>query len=250
MGRTARSEAAGGESDTEVRARSERLRAAVQAAGGNSRVAAKAGIPLGTLNNYIAGREMRVGPMIALAAACDVTLAWLATGRDDDGTAPAVTGYEGTGELRYGSETLRPVRYFHARPEAGAGYVVDQWEGYEVVAFSDHFLRSVIGAWNKDIFMVRVNGDSMSPSIENGDTVFVDPTPETLREDVYLMSMQEMFIVKRLLIRSPDSFTISSDNTAFRSFDVPASQVAWAGADCLADLRIIGRVLGKIHMGL
>ncbi|NHN83864.1 peptidase [Acetobacter musti] len=233
------------DNDTEVRKRSERLRVIVQAAGGNSRVAARANIPLGTLNNYIAGREMRVGPMIALADACDVSLDWLATGREKmDGNAVTATAMTSV------AEEMRSIRYFHAEPQAGVGSMVDQWEGCEFVFFSDYFLRSVIGVWNNNVFMVRVSGDSMRPSIENGDTIFVDPTLETLREDVYVMTMQDMFIVKRLLIRSPESFTISSDNSAFRSFDVPSSSVAWAGSGVDADLKIIGRVLGRIHLGL
>ncbi|WP_173576606.1 LexA family transcriptional regulator [Acetobacter fallax] len=245
MGRHARLELDGlseGDDD-DVRKRSGRLRAAVHAAGGNNRVATRANIPLGTLNNYIAGREMRVGPMIALADACNVSLDWLATGREMAAGVMADAAVSG-------ADGMRPVRYFHAEPQAGAGSMVEQWEGYEVVMFSDYFIRSVIGAWNNNVFMVKVSGDSMRPSIENGDTVFVDPTPETLREDVYVMTMQDMFIVKRLLIRSPDSFTISSDNSAFRSFDVPSSSVAWAGSGMDADLRIVGRVTGRIHLGL
>ncbi|MBB3882018.1 S24 family peptidase [Acetobacter oeni] len=187
--------------------------------------------------------------MIALAEACAVSLDWLATGREasDDNAMITVSDIAEMSD----ESGLRPVRYFHAEPQAGAGSMVDQWEGYEVVTFSDYFIRSVLGVWNSNVFMVKVSGDSMRPSIENGDTIFVDPTPETLREDVYVMTMQDMFIVKRLLIRSSDSFTISSDNSAFRSFDVPSSSVAWAAADeGGADLRIVGRVLGRIHLGL
>jgi hypothetical protein len=37
---------------------------------------------LGTLNRYIAGRDMKASAMIRLARACDVSLDWLASGRD------------------------------------------------------------------------------------------------------------------------------------------------------------------------
>ena len=58
-----------------------RLKAAVKAAGGNTVVAKRAGIPLGSLNNYFQGREMRAQALIALSEACGVTLEWLGTGR-------------------------------------------------------------------------------------------------------------------------------------------------------------------------
>lgn len=61
--------------------RLDRLKAAVKAAGGNAVVAKKSGVPLGSLNNYFGGREMKVPAMIALADACGVTVEWLAAGR-------------------------------------------------------------------------------------------------------------------------------------------------------------------------
>ena len=61
--------------------RTERLRTAVETAGRNKAVATRAGIHVGTLNNYLAGREMRADNLVALADACGVTVEWLATGR-------------------------------------------------------------------------------------------------------------------------------------------------------------------------
>lgn len=63
------------------KARAERLRLAVKSAGGNLAVAARAHVPVGTLNNYLAGRDPKVGAFVALAAACSVSLEWLATGQ-------------------------------------------------------------------------------------------------------------------------------------------------------------------------
>ena len=61
--------------------RAARLKDAVRHAGGNAAVAKRAGISLGTLNNYIAGRDMKTSFMVALADACGVNIAWLAAGR-------------------------------------------------------------------------------------------------------------------------------------------------------------------------
>ncbi|MDE2580108.1 MAG: helix-turn-helix transcriptional regulator [Rhodospirillales bacterium] len=67
--------------NSEISERAARLREAVGRAGGNKAVAARSGVPVGTLNNYLAGRDMKVGAMIALAHATHVNLEWLATGR-------------------------------------------------------------------------------------------------------------------------------------------------------------------------
>lgn len=58
-----------------------RLRQAVKLGGGNKAVSAKSGIPLRTLANLLDGQEMKVGQLVRLAAACQVSLDWLATGR-------------------------------------------------------------------------------------------------------------------------------------------------------------------------
>jgi transcriptional regulator with XRE-family HTH domain len=63
-----------------VEERRARLRLALKSAGGNSEVARRAGIPLGSLNEYVAGREPRLVYAAALAKACNVSLEWLATG--------------------------------------------------------------------------------------------------------------------------------------------------------------------------
>lgn len=64
---------------------SERLRSAIRAAGGNQAVATRARVPLASLNNYLAGREMRVEAAKRLAHACGVTVEWLISG---DRSAP------------------------------------------------------------------------------------------------------------------------------------------------------------------
>jgi transcriptional regulator with XRE-family HTH domain len=64
------------------RATAIRLHEAVRAAGGNLAVARRSGVPLATVNNYVRGRNgMKIEPLSALAAACNVSLEWLVSGR-------------------------------------------------------------------------------------------------------------------------------------------------------------------------
>ncbi len=60
--------------------RTSRLREAVKRAGGTRVVAERAGVPFGTLSNYLSGREMRATAMSQIAHACQVNLDWLARG--------------------------------------------------------------------------------------------------------------------------------------------------------------------------
>lgn len=69
------------DANPELLDRAARLRQAVKAAGGNKAVARRAGMPVGTLNNYLTGRDMKAAALVALADVCHVTVDWLATGR-------------------------------------------------------------------------------------------------------------------------------------------------------------------------
>lgn len=67
--------------NSDTAARTSRLRQAVDAAGRNKAVAKRAALSVGTLNNYLRGRDMPTNNLVALADACGVTIEWLATGR-------------------------------------------------------------------------------------------------------------------------------------------------------------------------
>jgi hypothetical protein len=58
----------------------ERLRQAVTAAGGPSRVSRLSGVPLRTLGNYLKGRPAKITAIVAIAHVCKVSVEWLATG--------------------------------------------------------------------------------------------------------------------------------------------------------------------------
>ncbi len=66
--------------NSELRDRAERLKLAVSEAGGPTAVARHLQMHLGTLNNYLGGRDMKASALVALARGTGVTLEWLATG--------------------------------------------------------------------------------------------------------------------------------------------------------------------------
>lgn len=51
------------------------------AAQGASAVSHRAQMPLPTLSNYMKGRDMKASALVKLAAACNVSIEWLATGQ-------------------------------------------------------------------------------------------------------------------------------------------------------------------------
>ncbi len=65
----------------EIVVRTERLRQAINLAGGATAVARKISMAPTTINNYLAGRDMKASALAALADACGVSIEWLAVGR-------------------------------------------------------------------------------------------------------------------------------------------------------------------------
>lgn len=57
-----------------------RFRSAIKRAGGIQVVAKIAGVPKGTINNLLRGTDIRISNAYAIAAACHVSMDWLATG--------------------------------------------------------------------------------------------------------------------------------------------------------------------------
>jgi hypothetical protein len=76
--------------ETDILAIASRIRLMAKKVGGNQHMARQTGIPLGTLNNYIAGSN-RVPFFVAfaIAKAANVSLHWLATG-EETSTLPAI----------------------------------------------------------------------------------------------------------------------------------------------------------------
>ena len=89
--------------------RSSRLRVAVTRSGGVTAVSRISGIAATTIQNYTAGRDLKVGALVALARACNVSLEWLATGYGTMDSRNEVTANCFTS---FGSSLGEPVNFF------------------------------------------------------------------------------------------------------------------------------------------
>lgn len=88
----------------------ERLKQAVNRSGGATAVSRMSGVALSTLNDYLKGKEARFSRVTALAKACEVSLDWLATGRDNPSATVDTTG--GKLESSFGEALSQPANFF------------------------------------------------------------------------------------------------------------------------------------------
>ncbi|KTE17435.1 helix-turn-helix transcriptional regulator [Sphingopyxis sp. H115] len=115
---------------------------------------------------------------------------------------------------------------------AGAGASVDGEPVEGEVAFDPRWLRE-LGADPRALSIIRVEGDSMAPTLDDGDDILVDGSDAAarLRDGIYVLRMDDVLMVKRVA-RAPGQGRISviSDNPHYRSWDdLPMGAVQLVG---------------------
>jgi len=115
---------------------------------------------------------------------------------------------------------------------AGAGASIDGEAVEGEVAFDPKWLRD-LGADPRALSIIRVEGDSMAPTLDDGDDILVDggDAAARLRDGIYVLRMDDVLMVKRVA-RAPGQGRISviSDNPHYRSWDdLPMTSVQLVG---------------------
>ena len=118
---------------------------------------------------------------------------------------------------------------------AGGGALggVEREQGH--IAFDPAWLRSIAADANR-LSLIRVEGDSMAPTLADGDEILVDrgDGAERLRDGIYVLRIEEALVVKRVAPNpAAPTLSIRSDNEAYPGWP-----------DCKADsVDIVGRVV-------
>lgn len=119
---------------------------------------------------------------------------------------------------------------------AGPGALVDDESAVGQFSFDESWLRRVASGRPEDLSIIRVSGDSMLPTLSDGDDILVDRSDagDRLRDGIYVLRRDDALSVKRISVNpAGGSVAVNSDNPDHRSFaDVK-----------LAAITIIGRVV-------
>ena len=115
---------------------------------------------------------------------------------------------------------------------AGAGASVDGEAVEGEVAFDPKWLRD-LGADPRALSIIRVEGDSMAPTLDDGDDILVDggDAAARLRDGIYVLRMDDALMVKRIArAPGPGRISVISDNPHYRSWDdLPMGSVQLVG---------------------
>lgn len=98
------------------------------------------------------------------------------------------------------------------------------------LAFRNDWLEQFGGA--KQLFVIKVEGDSMEPTLQEGDTVLINKNANTIGAGggIFAINWNQMILVKRLQMNpQTDEIIIKSDNPNYDSIVVKPSEIQIEG---------------------
>jgi phage repressor protein C with HTH and peptisase S24 domain len=145
----------------------------------------------------------------------------------------------GPPEIEPGPAGLVPVKRTLVEASAGPGRVAGEERARPYFAFDERWLKALTASAPSNLSIIRVEGDSMAPTLNAGDDILVDTgdSMERLRDGIYVLRADDVLVVKRLAIHPTGRrVTVQSDNPAYPDWpdcDLDAvhciGRVIWAG---------------------
>ncbi|MDB5662457.1 MAG: peptidase [Sphingomonas bacterium] len=131
--------------------------------------------------------------------------------------------------------TLVSVPQLRVEASAGPGSMVDLEEQTGRIGFDARWLRELAGT-TAALSLIRVIGDSMVPTLSEGDDILVNrgDGADRLRDGIYVLRVDDTLMVKRIALNpAGGGITIRSDNDSYP---------VWTDCDPAA-VAVIGRVI-------
>lgn len=205
-----------------------RMLRAIKMAGGPSELARKSGLSRRVIDKYKSGEsDPSRERLVEIARCAGVSIAWLAAG---EGSA--------TLEKPQVSDIVTVPRY-NAAASAGHGSFVEYAEKLDEIPFTEDFMLKRLGRTKTDgLIIVDAAGDSMEPTIRDGDLIMIDTDKTQLTAAIYAFTYEDSFFVKRLN-HLPDAIEATSDNKGYAPFIVAKEQ--------MNRVDILGRVVWVGH---
>jgi phage repressor protein C with HTH and peptisase S24 domain len=134
------------------------------------------------------------------------------------------------------SNGLITIKRHPVMVSAGPGTIVTEEVGKPYFGFDERWLKALTPSTPANLSIVKVEGDSMSPTLNDGDDILVDlgDSSDRLRDGIYVLRVIDALLVKRLALHPMRRrVTVQSDNPAYPD---------WPDCD-LGEINCIGRVI-------
>ncbi|MFC4293188.1 helix-turn-helix transcriptional regulator [Sphingorhabdus arenilitoris] len=140
-------------------------------------------------------------------------------------------GPEGRAQMPAG---LRLMPKLEIGASAGAGALTDEEWIAGQIGFDEKWLKKLASDISL-LSLIRVQGDSMSPTLLDGDDIMVDrgAAQRPLRDGIHVIRMDDVLMVKRLAKGPAGRLSVLSDNPSYPDWPDVAG----------TDISVIGRVV-------
>lgn len=197
-----------------------------------SELARRVGVKQPTINALIRGGNTTSKHLHRIAAELETSPAYLAGETDNDApVAVAPSALEALTEKL----DLAIVPELEIGYSMGAGATVfEQYEHKGIVPFQRAWLRSMMRGTIADLFVARGEGDSMQPTILDGDIVLIDTAQKTIRQQdrIWAVAYGDLGMIKRVRRLPSGNHQLLSDNPA-----IPPIECADE------EMHVVGRVI-------
>ncbi len=153
--------------------------------------------------------------VVQLAEVLGVSANWLQTGEGNTNLVALIP------ENEIDDDDAIIFDVLDVKASAGFGAGGDVMEVIHQIKFnSTHYFELFRGMNPNNISIISVKGDSMSPTFENGDLLFIDTSIDTYDGDgIYVFTFDNFIFVKRIQ-KTGRHFTIISDNKFYDPWEL------------------------------
>ena len=180
------------------------------------------------LRKYLAGATPGLDKVVQIAKAKGESVEWLATGQR------SMVGRSTVADMPPVAD-LTMIERLDVEASAGAGSLVEHENAMDFVAFQTRWLRRK-GIDPAAVRLLNIRGDSMEPTIRDGDVALVDTSIRDIIDNaIYVLVVGNRLLIKRIHILMSGALRLISDNALYPHEDVPANEAEF--------VRVSGRVV-------
>lgn len=199
-----------------------------------SALARDVGVSQPTIAALISGDSQGSKHLHKIARELETTVAFLLGETDDPEPGAVVIPSR---ELIAEQLNLDLVRELELGYSMGGGSVLDEYRQVGYRAFDRDWLRTIASGPIERLFVARAEGDSMQPTLLDGDSVLIDTSQQTIRQQdrIWALSYGDLGMIKRVRRLPGGSYSILSDNPTVPPIDAHdeemfvVGRVVWIG---------------------
>lgn len=168
--------------------------------------------------------------IIKLCISKNINLQWMFS---DSGHLPTVCRDSG---LVSEADGYFKVPRFEVKASAGGGAIIHSEQIVDHLYFKTEWVKNVLGIPKDFLALISVQGDSMEPTLSNGDLILIDTRTSRVEDGaIYVVQYEDALLVKRLQKKYDGSVVIRSDNTLYEPEILHGEEAI--------NLKIVGRVV-------